>query len=352
MTCTKKATLRETVLGGILGSRFWVSSIRERSTRANGTDPREHQDDQSTAILPCPLTKDAEVKLGFLGLGRMGLPMAQRLLEAGFPLTVWNRTVGKADGLAQAGAEVVVSPARVAETADIVLSVLRDDDAAREVFGGPEGLLSVPVEGKLFIEMSTLRAQTARELAASCEELGARFIDSPVSGTVGPAKEGRLMALVGGAEADLERAVPVLDVLTRRIVHVGPVGQGSLMKLVINLPLAAYWQSLSEAAAMGHAGGLDLALMMDVMKDSGASLAAFPKKIPEILGESRAVAFDIDTLHKDVESILETGREFRVPMALTETVLSACEAARQSGLGSEDAVALVRFLIGSLDEPA
>ena len=304
-----------------------------------------------TAILPRPRTMDAAVKLGFLGLGKMGLPMAQRLLDTGFSLTVWNRTVEKADRLAGSAVEVAESPARVAAATDVVLSVLRGDDAAREVFNGPEGLLSVPVEDKLFIEMSTLRAKTARELAASCEEHGARFIDSPVSGTVGPAAEGQLMALVGGDEADLERATPVLDVLTRSIVHVGPVGQGSLMKLVINLPLAAYWQSLAEATAMGHAGGLDLALMLEVMKDSGASLAAFPKKIPEILGESQNVAFDIDTLHKDVESILATGREFRIPMALTETVLSACESALESGLSSADAVALVRFFIDSIDEP-
>ena len=294
---------------------------------------------------------DAAVKLGFLGLGKMGLPMAQRLLDAGFSLTVWNRTVEKADRLAGSVAEVAENPAGVAAAADIVLSVLRGDDAAHEVYNGPEGLLSVPVEGKLFIEMSTLRAQTARELAASCEKHGARFMDSPVSGTVGPAAEGQLMALVGGDEADLERATPVLDVLTRKIVHVGPVGQGSLMKLVINLPLAAYWQSLAEATAMGHAGGLDLALMLEVMKNSGASLAAFPKKIPEILGESQNVTFDIDTLHKDVESILATGREFQIPMALTETVLSACESAVESGLSTADAVTLVRFFIDSIDEP-
>jgi len=291
------------------------------------------------------------VEIGFLGLGKMGAPMAPRLLEAGFPLTVWNRTVEKTRGLAQAGARVAASPAEVAAAGEIVLSVLSDDDAVREVFSGPDGLLSVPVADKLFIEMSTLRPQTARDLAGLCEACGARFIDSPVSGTVGPAREGRLMALVGGSEADLERARPVLDALARRIVHVGPVGQGSLMKLVINLPLAAYWQSLAEAAAMGHAGGLDLGLMLDVMKDSGASLAAFPKKIPEILGETADVAFDIDTLHKDVASILETGREFDVPMAVTSAVLSACESAREAGLGSADAVKLVSFLIDSLDEP-
>ena len=158
------------------------------------------------------------------------------------------------------------------------------------------------------------------------------------------------MALVGGNETDFERARPVLDALTRRIVHVGPVGHGSLMKLVINLPLAVYWQSLAEASSMGHAGGLDLSVMLDVMKDSGASLAAFPKKIPEILGQSAAVTFDIDTLHKDVESILETGRELGVPMEMTNTVLSTCESAQKAGLGTADAVTLVRFMIDSLNE--
>ena len=168
---------------------------------------------------------DAVVKLGFLGLGKMGLPMAQRLLDAGFSLTVWNRTVEKADRLAGSVAEVAENPACVTAAADIVLSVLRGDDAAHEVFNGPEGLLSVPVEGKLFIEMSTLRAQTARELAASCEEHGARFMDSPVSGTVGPAAEGQLMALVGGDEADLERATPLLDVLPAKLCTLVPSGR-------------------------------------------------------------------------------------------------------------------------------
>ena len=158
------------------------------------------------------------------------------------------------------------------------------------------------------------------------------------------------MAMVGGREADVERATPVLEPLTRRIVHVGPIGQGSLMKLVINLPLAVYWQSLSEAAAMGHAGGLDLALMLDVLKDSGASMTAFPKKIPEILGESAAIAFDIDTLHKDVASMVATGAGFHVPMPVANVLLEVCRSAQESGLGQADAVALVRFLIDSLDD--
>ncbi len=276
--------------------------------------------------------------------------MAMRLLDASFVLNVWNRSPEKTINANKAGALVASCPSLVASRSEIIISMLNDDAAALEVFESNDGLLAGDVEGKLFIEMSTLRPSTVKKLAKSCDIQGASFIDAPVSGTVGPAAEGRLMALVGGNKTDLERARPVLDILTRRIVHVGAVGQGSLMKLVINLPLAVYWHSLGEAAAMGHAGGLELSVILDVMKDSGASMAAFPKKIPEILGESDLVTFDIDTLHKDLEFILETGMGFQVPMATAKTVLSACKAAKENGLGSADATELVRFIIKSYQD--
>ena len=276
--------------------------------------------------------------------------MAMRLLDASFVLNVWNRSPEKTINANKAGALVASCPSLVASRSEIIISMLNDDAAALEVFESKDGLLAGDVEGKLFIEMSTLRPSTVKKLAKSCDIQGASFIDAPVSGTVGPAAEGRLMALVGGNKTDLERARPVLDILTRRIVHVGAVGQGSLMKLVINLPLAVYWHSLGEAAAMGHAGGLELSVILDVMKDSGASMAAFPKKIPEILGESDLVTFDIDTLHKDLEFILETGMGFQVPMATAKTVLSACKAAKENGLGSADATELVRFIIKSYQD--
>ena len=132
----------------------------------------------------------------------MGAPMALRLLETGFPLTVWNRTIEKTETLTESGASIAANAAEVSANAEIVLSMLGDDDAAREVFNGPDGLLSVPVRNKLFIEMGTLQPQTAKDLESLCQKCGAGFIDAPVSGTVGPAKEGRLMALVGGSEAD------------------------------------------------------------------------------------------------------------------------------------------------------
>ena len=139
----------------------------------------------------------------------MGAGMAARLIDTDHPVTVWNRTAAKTEALKALGAEVAADPADVATRAGLVITMLRDDRAAYDVYTSSNGLLSVPAEGKLFIEMSTLRPEAARELAQRCIENGADFIDAPVSGTVGPARTGRLMALVGGTEANLERARPV-----------------------------------------------------------------------------------------------------------------------------------------------
>jgi len=282
--------------------------------------------------------------IGFLGLGKMGAVMAPRFIAAGYPLTVWNRDAAKTKPLADAGADVAASPTDVAAAADVVITMLRDDAAAEQVYLGDDGLLSADVTGKLFIEMSTLRPATARSLAERCAQHGAAFVDAPVSGTVAPAKEGKLMALVGGAAADVERARPVLNVLTRRIVHAGPVGQGDMLKLVLNLPLAVYWQSLAEAAALGKAGGLDLATLLDAMADSGAAIKVLPLKVPLIIDGSDYAAFDIATMEKDAKSIVATGAAFGVPMPTTSAALASYAAANAEGLGAADAVAIVRRL--------
>jgi 3-hydroxyisobutyrate dehydrogenase-like beta-hydroxyacid dehydrogenase len=288
-------------------------------------------------------------KIGFLGLGKMGAVMAPRFLDAGFALTVWNRSTGKTEPLAVAGATVAATPAAVADAADVVISMLRDDAAAEHVFLGQDGLLSTDVKGKLFIEMSTLRPATARALAAQCAERGAGFVDAPVSGTVGPAKEGKLMALVGGSDADLERAQPALNVLTRRIVHAGKVGQGAMLKLALNLQLAVYWQALAEAVALGQAGGLEMATVLDAMADSGASARVLPAKVPLILEGSDYAAFDIATMEKDARSIVALGTEFGVPMPTISAALATYAAAHEAGHGAADAVAIVRYFSESLD---
>src|SRR5262245_62075977 len=158
-------------------------------------------------------------RIGFVGLGRMGVAMAQRLLAAGFPLTVHNRTRAKADGLLAQGATWADTPAELAGRSDIVLTILTDDRAVEQVYGGEEGLLAGECAGKLLVEMSTIRTSTIQGLRPRVEARGARLLDAPVSGTLEPARQGQLLAMVGGQEEDLERALPALEALCRRIVH-------------------------------------------------------------------------------------------------------------------------------------
>ncbi len=288
------------------------------------------------------------MRLGFAGLGRMGAAMAPRLLGAGASLGVWNRTASRASALVEAGATLAPSPAALVAASDIVVVVSRDDASAIEVYEGPSGLLGAGALGRLFIEMGTLRPATIRRLDAAARASGAAFVDAPVSGTVGPAREGKLLAMVGGTEADVERARPVLERMCRRIAHAGPVGSGALLKLVVNLPLFVYWQSLAEALALGRAGGLDYRLMLDVIRDSSAALAVLGLKTPAILGEPGPVAFDLAAMRKDLGYMLEAGGASGVPMGATAAALATSAAAEAAGLGAEDSVAIIRFLAEQL----
>jgi 3-hydroxyisobutyrate dehydrogenase-like beta-hydroxyacid dehydrogenase len=278
--------------------------------------------------------------LGFAGLGKMGAVMAPRFLDAGHTLTVWNRTASKADTLKARGAAVTAQPAGLS-AAEIIVSVLSDDATVTQFY---DQLLAGNVKGKLLIDMSTIRPETVKQIAARAEAHGASLIDAPVSGTVGPARDGKLLILAGGSDADLARAKPVLDILGRRTIHAGPTGSGALLKLVMNLPLAAYWAALAEAVAMGREGGLALPFMLEAIKDSPVALGALPIKTPAILGEPGTVAFDVASMRKDLLAILETGSHSGVPMPVASAALSTYAAASAGGLEHEDAVAIVRFL--------
>ena len=283
--------------------------------------------------------------VGFLGLGKMGTPMAARLLQAGYRLTVWNRSVGNADALVRDGANLAASPADLTNSADIIITMLANDTVTEKIYSGSSGLLIGEVKGKLFIDMSTLRPSTVSSVCDKVHNAGAHFIDAPVSGTVGPAEKGQLLILCGASEKDLERAQPMLEILGRRIVHAGPVGQGSLLKLVVNLPLAVYWGSLAEALAIGTSGGLNLELMLDAIRDSSAALAVLPLKTPLILGQTESVAFDVEGMQKDLNSMLQSGQDCSISLPITTGALTIYDAAAAVGLGSSDAVEVVNFLI-------
>src|SRR5689334_22946852 len=267
-------------------------------------------------------------RIGFVGLGRMGLAMTQRLLAAGFSLTVHNRTRAKADGLLAQGAAWADTPAELASRSDIVLTILTDDRAVEQVYDGEGGLLSGECAGKLLVEMSTIRTSTILGLGPRVKARGARLLDAPVSGTLEPARQGQLLAMVGGLEEDLARARPVLEALCRRIVHLGPSGSGTTMKLALNMPMAIFWAGLAEAMAIGRQFGLDTAQMLDVYLDSPVALPALRMKAPLLLGAPHEVAFDVTGVRKDLLAMVATGQDAGVPMPAGSAALGLFEIGR------------------------
>ncbi|HEX2827575.1 MAG TPA: NAD(P)-dependent oxidoreductase [Burkholderiales bacterium] len=284
------------------------------------------------------------MKIGVAGIGRMGAAIAERLLATGETVYVWNRTAAKARALEALGAQAVGTPGELTLAADVVLTILTDDEAIRATYLGEHGLLSVDARGKVFIEMSTARASVQRELAGEVRRRGARFAEAPVGGTVGPAREGKLIAFVGGGTDDFLSAKPVLDRLCRRIEHVGDVGAGAAMKLAANLPMHVYWTALREALVLCEPLDLDPARLIDIMADtSGApqSLRARAAAIVQALrGEDApAPAFDIDGIRKDLALMIE---EAPAPLPVTRQALTCFDEAARQGYGAESAAALLR----------
>ncbi len=283
--------------------------------------------------------------ISFLGLGKMGAVMAPLFLQAGHQLTVYNRDPKKATALVDQGAKLACSPQQACDSSDYIFSMLSDDKAIQSVFFDNKGLLSTDVTGKLFIDMSTLQVETVKILSDAVIKQGADFIDAPVSGTVAPAAEGKLMFFCGGEAAVIERATPLLEILSRRIIHAGDIGSGALLKLVVNLPLAVYWQSLAEAVRLGSSGGLNEELMLDAIADSSAALAVLSMKIPTILGADLPVAFDMKSMKKDLNSILTTAQQLNLELpTTTSTLRSYSEAIEKGDMGDKDAVTVVNYL--------
>ncbi len=271
----------------------------------------------------------------------MGSAVAGRLLELGHEVSVWNRTADKVRPLLEAGARAARAPAALASEAEVVITLLTDGAAIAEVFHGPQGLLSGDVKGKLFIEMSTVRPETERDLSAKVRAREAALVECPVGGSTGPAREGKLFGFVGGEDADVARARPLLEKMCRRVEHVGPVGAGASIKLAINLPLFVYWQALGEALSLAKPLGLDPERLISIFSDTSATPNALKQRAAAITGALQgkspgAVTFDVDSIRKDLRTMLEQARALGVPMPVTEQTLDCFDAAAKDGLGKSD----------------
>lgn len=288
------------------------------------------------------------MKIGIVGLGRMGAAMCQRLSGQGFDVVGWDQNAEKNQALAESGQRIAASAKAVASQSEIVISIITEDHGVRRLFSGADGFLSADVTGKLFIEMSTLQPMTGRALAPLVEAAGARLIESPVLGTIPQVREGKLLALVGGAPEDLERARAVLEKMMRRVVHMGGNGSGYAMKLAVNLGLGAYIQALSESLALGGKQGLALDQMLDVLQEAPYASGWLASKIGVLKGAKPDVTLDIRTLRKDIMSAVATGALSGVPMPLSAGTLASLSAAVANGFGDGDLGELPKFLRDSM----
>jgi 3-hydroxyisobutyrate dehydrogenase len=284
------------------------------------------------------------MNLGIVGLGRMGAAISQRLRQQGFDVVGWDHNADANRALADGGLRIAGNAREVAARSEIVISIITEDHGVRRIFNGPDGFLSGDVKGKLFIEMSTLQPMTGRELAPLVGAKGARLIESPVLGTIPQVRDGKLFAMIGGRAEDLDRARPVLEKMTRRIVHMGPNGSGYAMKLAVNLGLGAYIQAVSESLALGFKQGLTLDQMLEVLQEAPYASGWLKSKIDVIKGGPVEMTLDIRTLRKDLMSAVATGALTGVPMPLSAATLISLSAAVADDYGSGDLAELPKFV--------
>ena len=277
------------------------------------------------------------MKVGIAGIGKMGAGIASRLAGVGHEMMVWNRTPDKARAI---GFSVAPTPADLAAASEVVISILADAAAVNSVYAQ----MLPAMKGKLFIEMSTVRPEVSRALAARVKGAGAAFVECPVGGTVGPAKEGKLFGFVGGESADVARAKPVLDQMCRRVEHVGPVGAGASMKLAINLPLIVYWQALGEALSLVQHLRLEPQRLMDILADTSGAPNMLKNRAGAIAaalgGKENSPSVTIDTLKKDLAEMVAEARACGYDTFVTQAALQAFEKASAAGLGAKDCTAL------------
>jgi 3-hydroxyisobutyrate dehydrogenase len=278
------------------------------------------------------------MKIGIAGTGRMGAALAARLSSLGHQMMVWNRNADKARAT---GLKVADSPQALAEASEAVISILTDAKAVEAVY---REMLKGKVESKLFIEMSTVRPQDSRKIFSLVKEARALFVECPVGGTIGPAKEGKLFGFVGAEPADFQRATPILSQLCRRVEHLGRPGAGAAMKLAINLPLLVYWQALGESLSLIKNLQLQPERLMDILGDTSGAPRMLQNRGPAIAaalaGQEGGVTVNIDTMKKDLSEMLEEARQLGWGAPVTEAALRSFASASAAGLGGKDCVAL------------
>ncbi len=285
-------------------------------------------------------------KIAFLGLGTMGSGMSGRLLDAGFPLTVWNRNPSRVDPLRQRGATPAGTPREAAANADVVIAMLADDDASRSVWTGADGAIEGLREDAVAIECSTLSPEWVADLATRVEDRGGAFLDAPVTGSKPQAAGGEMLFLVGGDADVLDSVRDVLRPMSRDAVHMGPVGSGAKMKLVNNFQSAVQAVALGEALTFSEKCGLDPVAALHVLAN-GAPGSPLVKTVgARMMARDYSVNFFLRLMRKDVSYASEEARRYGVELRTAAAALEAFDRAIAAGWGDSDFASVAESIAG------
>lgn len=286
----------------------------------------------------------ARPSLAFLGLGSMGQPMAARLLGARYPLTVWNRTESRADALVDRGARRADTPADAARDAALVLLMLADPSAVERVLLGQDGVLRGARPGAVVVDCSTVGPEDARTFARSCEGAGVRYVESPVLGSLRQAEQGTLVALAAGDPAAIDEAEPVLRTLAKQVVRAGRQGEGSALKLVMNLLIGGITELLAESVTLSRRAGLSDDVLRETLLGSVLASPFVGYKAPQLLDGDFTPLFSTALMLKDLNLLLHLARDLGVTLPATLTVRDLYARAAASGHASEDFASVVQVL--------
>ena len=282
--------------------------------------------------------------VGFIGLGIMGRGMARNLLKAGFDVCVWNRTASRMTPLAEAGAHPAADPADLAARCGIIITCVSDTPDVVEVILGERGVVHGVQEGALVVDMSTISPQTTREIADRLREKGVHMLDAPISGGSEGAANGTLSIMVGGAAAQVERAMPYLQAMGKSITHVGGQGAGQTVKLVNQILVVGTMLAVSEALLFAEAGSLDLQKPLAAVEKGAAGSWMLSNRGSQAIVRDWKPGFTIDLQQKDLRLVLEAADQFGVPLMGTSTCFHLYRTLQAQGLGHEGNHAMIKAL--------
>ncbi|KIC62929.1 NAD(P)-dependent oxidoreductase [Chryseobacterium taiwanense] len=275
-------------------------------------------------------------KIGFIGLGNMGHPMAKNLEKAGFQLSVFNRTIEKAEDFKEKSI-VYNSVSEVVKNSDVIFTMLTNDTAVKAVY---EEVLNQDITGKLFVDMSTISPEATSEISNAVKIKEAGFIDAPVAGSTKPAADGTLIIMVGGEEKDLTRAEPYLQKLGKTIKHLGENGKGIAAKLSVNYFISTIYQGLAETILFSDKLGIERKDMLEIINESASGSGATKVKTPLLIEDNYDPAFALDLMLKDILLAKNAGADF----PLSKTLIETYQSAHDEGFGKQDVIGIIQFL--------